>query len=303
MQCLEEVVIAADAPQSVAREKSATKEAIALLSSYLDKDLNTQHPQHDTRYPNSPSDAGISATQPHSAADQQRTPHVPTETPPCQPAYTFSMTKLASSGIVMLQLQRRTNKQDTDVVTHTDLAPGSCGNEAGADRVGVTEPNLPNRRPAQVVHKILVDLQAGALSPPEFCERIIPVQLTCGLTAQALKGAAARIAALHSREVVQAAAGSPIKLAVTYKGRGSGSKDRKSPVDRSLAIAIVADAVEDAVKRCGGTVKVDLKSPQVVMMVEVLPITPSPICALCWLPGTMTQANKLLVKPMVAPER
>lgn len=51
--------------------------------------------------------------------------------------------------------------------------------------------------------------------------------------------------------------------AVTYKGRGSGSKDRKSPVDRSLAIAIVADAVEDAVKRCGGTVKVDLKSPQV----------------------------------------
>lgn len=50
-----------------------------------------------------------------------------------------------------------------------------------------------------------------------FCERIIPVQLTCGLTAQALKGAAARIAALHSREVVQAAAGSPIKLA----GRGS----------------------------------------------------------------------------------
>lgn len=136
-----------------------------------------------------------------------------------------------------------------------------------------------------------------------FCERIIPVQLTCGLTAQALKGAAARIAALHSREVVQAAAGSPIKLAVTYKGRGSGSKDRKSPVDRSLAIAIVADAVEDAVKRCGGTVKVDLKSPQVVMMVEVLPITPSPICALCWLPGTMTQANKLLVKPMVAPER
>lgn len=51
--------------------------------------------------------------------------------------------------------------------------------------------------------------------------------------------------------------------AVTYRGRGSSSKDKKSAVDRSQAIAIVADAVEDAVKRCGGTVKVDLKSPQV----------------------------------------
>lgn len=40
---------------------------------------------------------------------------------------------------------------------------------------------------------------------------------------------------------------------------------------------------------------------QVVMMVEVLPITPSPICALCWLPGTMTQANKHLIKPLVGP--
>lgn len=137
----------------------------------------------------------------------------------------------------------------------------------------------------------------------KFCDRIIPVQLTCGLTAQALKGAAARIAALHAGTAVQAAAGSPTKLAVTYRGRGSSSKDKKSAVDRSQAIAIVADAVEDAVKRCGGTVKVDLKSPQVVMMVEVLPITPRPICALCWLPATMTQANKLMVKALVAPER
>ena len=42
---------------------------------------------------------------------------------------------------------------------------------------------------------------------------------------------------------------------------------------------------------------------QAVMMVEVLPITPNPICALCWLPGSMIQARKLLVKPLVAPEQ
>lgn len=42
---------------------------------------------------------------------------------------------------------------------------------------------------------------------------------------------------------------------------------------------------------------------QAVIMVEVLPITPDPICALCWLPGTMVQAKKLVMKPLVAPEQ
>lgn len=50
---------------------------------------------------------------------------------------------------------------------------------------------------------------------------------------------------------------------MAYKGRGSGSKDKKASVDRDQAIAIVADAVEKAVTGCGGTAKVDLKSPEV----------------------------------------
>ena len=50
---------------------------------------------------------------------------------------------------------------------------------------------------------------------------------------------------------------------MTYRGRGSSSKDKKSAVDRGQAITIVADAVENAVRGCGGTVKVDLNTPQV----------------------------------------
>lgn len=44
-------------------------------------------------------------------------------------------------------------------------------------------------------------------------------------------------------------------------------------------------------------------SVQAVIMIEVLPITPDPICALCWLPGTMVQAKKLAMKSLVASEQ
>ena len=41
----------------------------------------------------------------------------------------------------------------------------------------------------------------------------MPVQLTCAMTAQALKAAASRVAALHAGQAVKAAAGLPVKLA------------------------------------------------------------------------------------------
>ena len=75
------------------------------------------------------------------------------------------MTKLASSGIVMLLLQLRTSRQGKVAVTNTDPVPGSC--ETHPDRVTATGSGLPNFRPAKIAHKILDDLQAGTLSPPE----------------------------------------------------------------------------------------------------------------------------------------
>ena len=48
-----------------------------------------------------------------------------------------------------------------------------------------------------------------------------------------------------------------------YKGRGCSSKDENAAVDRDGAIVIVADAAETAIRHCGGSVQVDLNSPQV----------------------------------------
>lgn len=125
------------------------------------------------------------------------------------------------------------------------------------------------------------------------------------MTVQALKSAAARITDLHAAAAVKAAAKAPVKFAVFFKGRGNTSKDKSAAsqgsLDRAQAIALVASVVEEAVKSCGGTVLVDLKKPQVVMSVEVLPLTTSSICALCWLPQSLLSGTtKLTVKPLVA---
>ena len=95
------------------------------------------------------------------------------------------MTKLASSGIVMLQLLLHTtkqgidtdldavnqlppctSKQGTDAVNSTTLSPVSCAAEAKSDGVSAAGPSVPNCRPAEVVQKMLDDVQAGKLTPP-----------------------------------------------------------------------------------------------------------------------------------------
>ena len=113
------------------------------------------------------------------------------------------MTKLASSGIVMLQLLPHTSKQGTDKDTEkqllpgtskqgtntdtikqllplpdtsnqgtatnnsTDLAPVDHGAEAQGDTVTDAGPLLSSYEPARIVQQILEDLQAGRLSPPQ----------------------------------------------------------------------------------------------------------------------------------------
>ena len=109
------------------------------------------------------------------------------------------MTKLASSGIVMLQLLPHTSKQGTDTdtdkqlpgtsnqatdsvkqlllpgtsnqgaatVDSTDLAPLGHDAEAQGNSVTGTGPGLSSYQPARAVQQILEDLQAGTLSPPQ----------------------------------------------------------------------------------------------------------------------------------------
>ncbi|KAL0053782.1 hypothetical protein WJX82_010731 [Trebouxia sp. C0006] len=171
----------------------------------------------------------------------------------------------------------------------------------------------PGSLPVTVVHQIMDDLQAGTLATPEFCERIIPVQITCSMIQQALTSATQRLAKLHAKQAVEASEDQLVNFAVAYKSRGSSNKAKQAatiapdspqqpgPANRQQVITLVAAAVEEAVVSAGGKVHVDLKQPQVVILVEVLPVSAMSLCAISWVPACMTvQTPKLMIKPLVS---
>ena len=53
----------------------------------------------------------------------------------------------------------------------------------------------------------------------------MPVHMTCSMTIQALEAAAACIAAQHAGDAVEAAAGSPVKLAGKMRGWGKTRRE------------------------------------------------------------------------------
>ena len=157
------------------REKSATKEATELLSTYLgkttvashshavhclfstslpagnalysmhssppllyswnvlaaDRNLAALQKQHEAPLADSSPDAISVAEQPSNALDSSShaTPQTATH-----PACHFSMTKLASSGIVMLQLLTHASKQEADTDTDKQLLLGTDKSGTDTDR-------------------------------------------------------------------------------------------------------------------------------------------------------------------------
>ena len=113
---------------------------------------------------------------------QEHTPRcLPHHSSTARGAHTFSITKLASSGIVLLHLQSptsiqavqqdicstKTQAEETQsdiptVMVATESQPGNKGDLAVAEKY-----DLPSSLPIQVVLQILDDLQAGTLLAPE----------------------------------------------------------------------------------------------------------------------------------------
>ncbi|DBA91513.1 TPA: hypothetical protein ACH3X1_003137 [Trebouxia sp. C0004] len=133
------------------------------------------------------------------------------------------------------------------------------------------------------------------------------------MTEQALTSAAQRLAKLHAKQAVEASGDKLVKFAVAYKSRGSSNKAKQGgtiasdspqqpgPANRQQVITLVAAAVEETVVSAGGKVHVDLKHPQVVILVEVLPISAMSVCAISWVPASMTVLTpKLMIKPLVS---
>ncbi|DBA91512.1 TPA: hypothetical protein ACH3X1_003136 [Trebouxia sp. C0004] len=189
------------------REKSATKEAVALLCRYLGKHpslhayscihtcfvfigsivhnvsglkqseaLTTEAvPVTPTAHNAAASSSSISSASAAAASaiaaaatnPEQSASNSFVNTPASRCQYAFSITKLASSGIIMLQLHQQASHETIRYTSEQNHAQDQVAEQQdGAEALPANQLQLDSL-PVTVVHQILEDLQAGILATPE----------------------------------------------------------------------------------------------------------------------------------------
>ncbi|KAL1295787.1 hypothetical protein AAHE18_19G237200 [Arachis hypogaea] len=132
-----------------------------------------------------------------------------------------------------------------------------------------------------IVSNIIQAYESGSVKSPAWCHHIFPIQATCGLNEKELQ----EVVSMLVKKFVddkQNILERPVKFAVGYNRRGieemksvkEKSKDSNafSLLDRNKCFGIVASAVNDVV----GDSVVDLRTPELCVLVEVLPISGVP---------------------------
>ncbi|PSR84881.1 Checkpoint protein like [Actinidia chinensis var. chinensis] len=163
-----------------------------------------------------------------------------------------------------------------------------------------------------VVSKIFCSLESGSLSSPLWCHRIFPIQATCCLNEKELHATVSKLVIQFVNDKRNKLA-QPIKFAVGYNRRGmeetemkisrNSSKDSKplALLDRNKCFSIVAAALKDVVSDS----VVDLKSPELSVLVEMLPLSGLPngslVVAVSVLPcNLITTKPRLCIRPLVS---
>ncbi|CAK9326810.1 unnamed protein product [Citrullus colocynthis] len=135
-----------------------------------------------------------------------------------------------------------------------------------------------------IVSDIIQSLKAGTLKSPAWCHRIFPIQATCCLNENDLQGVVSKLV-LHFVKDKGNILSHPVKFAVGYNRRGIEETEMKISKDSSGAnimlgrdkcFSIVAAAVKDVVSDA----IVDLKSPELCILVELLPVSGLPLGSL-----------------------
>ncbi|KAH7428357.1 hypothetical protein KP509_10G088500 [Ceratopteris richardii] len=159
--------------------------------------------------------------------------------------------------------------------------------------------------PVIILTQVLADILIGSSSPPRWCQRMLPIQATCVYSRE-------RLAALVTELVLKYLGKSlptetqPLKYAVSFNRRGFEAKEAeraKAPEtevpDKMTCIHVVAAAVSSVALH---TV-VDLKTPEMVVILEFVPFAgpvTSPICGVAVLSGSlMTTKPRLSVKSLI----
>ncbi|KAF7145300.1 hypothetical protein RHSIM_Rhsim04G0169300 [Rhododendron simsii] len=163
-----------------------------------------------------------------------------------------------------------------------------------------------------IVSKIMCSLESGSLASPLWCHRIFPIQETCCLNEKDLRATVSKLV-LQFVNDKQNKLARPVKFAVGYNRRGIEETEMKiskntsknhedlALLDRNKCFSLVATAVNDVITDS----VVDLKSPELSVLVELLPISGLPkealVVAVSVLPcNLVTTKPRLCIKALLS---
>ncbi|KAJ6890808.1 hypothetical protein NC651_024345 [Populus alba x Populus x berolinensis] len=182
----------------------------------------------------------------------------------------------------------------------------------GSGLVLLTFPRENPSVTADIVSNIFQCLESGILKSPLWCHRIFPIQATCLLIEKELRAVVSKLV-LQFINDKQNKLAQPIKFAVGYNRRGieetcmknlKGNPKDSDPfpmLDRSKCFDVVASAIKDAVPESA----VDLKTPELSVLVELLPLSGVPngslVAAVSVLPQNLVSVKpRLCIKPLIS---
>ncbi|KAG9144996.1 hypothetical protein Leryth_017445, partial [Lithospermum erythrorhizon] len=263
----------------IKREKSATKEAISIIEKHFgcldsshdsdceDVDVAYEPKRRKTCLQNAEGESGGTADQ---SRGSESDPNMINKD-------TLSLVKLTRSGLVLFILL------------------GDC-------------PSAVTR----IVSNIITSLETGTTKTPLWCHRIFPIQATCSLKEREVHTVVSRLVKQFVSDNKSELSKS-VKFAVGYNRRGieetemnyrrtvSSESQECGLLDRSKCFSVVAGAVKEAIPDS----VVDLKCPEICILIEVLPLSAvsdgSMIVAVSILPQKLVNLKpKLSIKALIS---
>ncbi|KAL6189745.1 hypothetical protein ACLB2K_036147 [Fragaria x ananassa] len=158
-----------------------------------------------------------------------------------------------------------------------------------------------------IVSRIVQSVESGSSGSLLWCNRIFPIQATCSLNEKELREVVSKLVLQFVKDNQKLVR--PIKFAIGYNRRGIETElntPKETPnalelLDRNKCFALVASAVKDVESDS----VVDLKTPELSVLIELLPLSGVPkgslVVAVSVLPRNIVSAKpKLSIKALVS---
>ncbi|XP_024385950.1 uncharacterized protein [Physcomitrium patens] len=153
--------------------------------------------------------------------------------------------------------------------------------------------------------KIINDFHSRTRAAPRWCHRIFPAQVTCLWTKEDVQSNVITLVKtfIKGRDI---SSSSPLKYAVAVNKRGLEDKEKPGVTTASVfgkpeCIHAVAEAIQSLTEY----ISVDLTNPQMVVMLELLPLVRvgTSVCAVSVLPRELVLTKPKLVIQALAPPK